>query len=109
MAGLAFVCWLTKYKHRGLPHDTDRDAPGSLRVRAREVVENGLRQQRLIVQTNYLKEDTSLYAANDKSRERWKRLALTDRAHIALVPSSPRYFNTIENIEVDQPALDVTE
>jgi serine/threonine-protein kinase len=113
VVGLALACWLTKYTNTAVYLMTPLDIPPeALRARARDTVKKmGYAQQSLdsadgiILKGDYLR----YIAANDQSRDRWSRLR-TDGpgAYRFWYRQSPRYFNTIENIEVDKPALDVS-
>jgi serine/threonine-protein kinase len=113
VVGLALTAWLTKYSNTAVYLMTPLDIPPeALRARARDVVKKmGYAQPPLDSADGIiLKEDYLRYiAANDQSPTRWNRLR-TDGpgAYRFWYRQSPRYFNTIQNIEVDNPALDVS-
>jgi serine/threonine-protein kinase len=115
VVGLALACWLTKYSNTAVYLMTPLDIPPeALRARARDVVKKmGYPQQPLDSADGIiLKEDYLRYiAASDQTRARWNRLR-TDGpgAYRFWYRQSPRYFDTIEDPEVDQnPALDVSD
>ncbi len=108
---LALCCWLTKYTaiYRMTPLD---EPPDVLRARARDVIKKlGYPEQPLDSADGFiLKEDYLRYiAAHDQSPARWDRLRTEGPgAYRFWYRQSPRYFETLENIEVDKPALDVS-
>lgn len=113
VVSIALVCWLTKYTNTAVYLMTPLDLPpAALRARSREVVKKmGYSQQALdsadgiVLKADYLR----YIAATDQSRERWNRLRTEGPGEYRFwYRQSPRYFNTIEDIEVDKPALDVS-
>jgi serine/threonine-protein kinase len=111
LAGLALACWLTKYTaiYRMTPLDLP---PEALRARAREVIQKmGYNQPPLDSADGIvLKEDYLRYiTAHDQSPGRWNRLRTEGPgAYRFWYRQTPRYFDTVEAIEVDKPALDVS-
>lgn len=111
VGGLALACWLTKYTavYRLSPLDLPPDA---LRARAREVIQKmGYSQQPLdsadgiVLKSDYL----HYIATNDQSLDRWNRLRTEGPgAYRFWYRQSPRYFDTVEDLSVDTPALDVS-
>ena len=111
VAGLALACWLTKYTavYRLTPLDLP---PEVLRDRSRELIRNlGYtrpaldRADGILLKGDYLR----YIAEHDQSSSRWDHLQ-TDGpgAYRFWYRESPRYFDTVENIEVDKPTLDVS-
>ncbi|HVQ39941.1 MAG TPA: serine/threonine-protein kinase [Pyrinomonadaceae bacterium] len=115
VVGLALICWLTKYTDTAVYLMTPLEMPPeALRARARDVVKKmGYSQQPLDNADGIiLKEDYLRYiAAKDQSRDRWTRLRTEGPgAYRFWYRQSPRYFVSIENVEVDEnPALDVAD
>lgn len=112
--GLALAAWLTARTNTAVYLLTSLEIPPeALRARARDVVKKmGYPQQSLDSADGIiLKEDYLRYiAASDQSQTRWNRLR-TDGpgAYRFWYRQSPRYFVSIENVEVDKnPALDVS-
>src|SRR6185436_7364178 len=108
---LALAGWLTKYT--AIYRMTSLDLPPeALRVRARDVIRKmGYAVQPLDTADGIvLKHDYLRYIeAHDQSLARWNRLRTEGPgAYRFWYRESPRYFNTIETIQVDQPALDVS-
>ncbi|HMJ25012.1 MAG TPA: protein kinase, partial [Pyrinomonadaceae bacterium] len=108
---LALACWLTRYTT--IYRMTSLDLPPeALRVRARDVIRKmGYTGQPLDTEDGIvIKEDYLHYIeANDQSLTRWNRLRSEGPgAYRFWYRESPRYFNTIQTIYVDQPALDVS-
>jgi serine/threonine-protein kinase len=111
LLGIALICWSTKYSaiYRMTPLDLPPDA---LRARAREVIKNmGYTNppidsaDGIILKGDYL----SYIDAHDQSATRWDRLRTEEPGPYRFwYRQSPRHFETIENIEVDKPALDVS-
>ncbi len=108
---LALTCWLTKYS--AVYRMTSLDLPPeALRVRARDVVRKmGYVSQRLdsedgvVIKGDYL----DYIKAHDQSLDRWSRLRTEGPgAYRFWYRESPRYFQTIESVQVDRPALDVS-
>ncbi|HEY9500315.1 MAG TPA: serine/threonine-protein kinase, partial [Pyrinomonadaceae bacterium] len=103
--------WLSKYTaiYRLSPLG---DSPEVLRSRARDVVKDlGYSE----APTDYadgfvLKEDYLDYIANnDQSPQRWEKMRnIPPGPYRYWYRQSPRYFETIETIEVNKPALDVS-
>jgi serine/threonine-protein kinase len=111
LAGLALSCWLTKYTavYRMTPLDVP---PEVLRARARDTIKKmGYTSQPLDSADGVvLKEEYLRYiAARDQSPARWNKLRTEGPGPYRFwYRQSPRYFDTIENINVDKPALDVS-
>lgn len=108
---LALGCWLTKYT--AVYRMTSLDLPPeALRVRARDVIKTmGYTGQPLdsadgiILKYDYL----NYIASHDQTLARWSRLRTEGPgAYRFWYRQSPRYFETIESVEVDRPALDVS-
>ena len=111
VAVLILVFWLTRYTavYRMTPVD---QSPEVLRAHARNIIkEFGYTQPELdsvdgfLLKTEYL----SYISANDQSPNRWDRLQ-TDGpgAYRYWYRGSPRYFETIEDIDPHHPGLDVS-
>jgi serine/threonine-protein kinase len=114
IVSLALAAWLTTRTNTAVYLMTPLDMPPeALRARARDVVKKlGYQQPPLDTADGIVLKDDYLdyIAANDRSKERWRRLR-TDGpgAYRFWYRQSPRYFDSIENPEVDQnPALDVS-
>jgi len=111
VAVLALCSWLTKYTavYRLTPLD---EPPEALRARARDVIKKlGYTEQPLDTADGVvLKEDYLQYiAAHDQSPARWTKLRTEGPgAYRFWYRQSPRYFETVEEIAVDRPALDVS-
>jgi hypothetical protein len=111
VVGLGLVCWLTKYTaiYRMAPLDVPPDA---LRTQAREVIKKmGYTRQPIDIADGIVlkREYLDYIAAHDQSRDRWKRLRTEGPGPYRFwYRQSPRYFNTIQEIQVDSPALDVS-
>src|SRR5205085_2077953 len=111
VAVLALCSWLTKYTavYRMTPLD---EPPEALRERARDVIKKlGYTEQTLDTADGIvLKEDYLQYiAAHDQSPARWTKLRTEGPgAYRFWYRQSPRYFETVEEIAVDRPALDVS-
>lgn len=108
---LALGCWLTKYT--AIYRMTSLDLPPeALRVRARDVIRKmGYTVPPLDSADGItLKWDYLNYIeSHDQSLARWNRLRTEGPgAYRFWYRESPRYFNTTEAIQVDQPALDVS-
>lgn len=109
---LALCCWLTKYTevYRLTPLD---NSPEVLNARARDVVKKmGYAYAPLANAAGIiLKEDYLQYIAeHDSSPLRWNKLRTEGPGPYRFwYRQSPRYFDTLENINVDNPALDVSE
>lgn len=111
VALLALCCWLTQYTavYRLTPLD---ESPEALRARARDVIKRlGYTNAPLdtadgvILQENYLR----YIAAHDETPARWAKLrSAGPGAYRFWYRQSPRYFETLNEIEVDKPALDVS-
>jgi hypothetical protein len=108
---LALGCWLTRYT--AVYRMTSLDLPPeALRVRARDVIKKmGYSRQSLesadgiILKFDYL----GYIAEHDQSQSRWDRLRTEGPgAYRFWYRESPRYFETVESIQVDKPALDVS-
>jgi serine/threonine-protein kinase len=108
---LALCCWLTKYTavYRQVQLD---QPPEVLRARARDVIKKlGYTAEPrdsadgIFLQGNYLQ----YLADNDQSLTRWQRMGTIGPGPYRFwYRQSPRYFETLEDIQVDQPALDVS-
>jgi len=108
---LAVCCWLTRYVavYRMIPLER---SPEVLRARARDVIKKfgyGVSPvdsaAGIVLKSEYLKyvED------HDPSPGRWDKLRSEGPGPYRFwYRESPRYFQTIETIEVDKPALDVS-
>src|SRR6185312_13881379 len=111
---LAVACWLTKYTNAAVYLLTPLEMPPEgLRARARDVVKKmGYSQQALDSADGIiLKEDYLRYiAANDHSPTRWNKLRTEGPgAYRFWYRQSPRYFDSIGNVEVDEnPPLNVS-
>ena len=103
-------CWLTKYTaiYRLAPLG---ESPEVLRARARDVLK-GLGYSEapadyadgFVLQSDYLD-----YIANDPSPQRWEKMRdIEPGPYRYWYRQSPRYFETIETIEFNKPALDVS-
>jgi serine/threonine-protein kinase len=108
---LALGCWLTKYT--AVYRMTSLDLPPeALRVRARDVIKRmGYSGQPLDSEDGIvLKYDYLHYIeSEDQSPARWNRLRTEGPgAYRFWYRQSPRYFETLEGIQVDRPALDVS-
>ena len=108
---LAVSLWLTKYTavYRNAPLD---QPPEVLRARARDIIKQlGYTDQPADTADGFvLKEDYLRYiAAHDQSPSRWNRLRMEGVGPYRYwYRQSPRYFDTIDTISVDRPALDVS-
>ncbi len=108
---LAVSLWLTKYTavYRNAPLD---QPPEVLRARARDIIKQlGYTDQPADTADGFvLKEDYLRYiAAHDQSPSRWNRLRTEGIGPYRYwYRQSPRYFDTIDTISVDRPALDVS-
>ena len=108
---LAVSLWLTKYTavYRNAPLD---QPPEVLRARARDIIKQlGYTDPAADTADGFvLKEDyLHFIAAHDQSRSRWNRLRSEGVGPYRYwYRQSPRYFDTIETISVDRPALDVS-
>jgi serine/threonine-protein kinase len=108
---LALCCWLTQYTvvYRQTPLD---EPPEALRARARDAIKQlGYAEQPLDAADGVvLKDDYLRYiATHDQSPTRWRRLRTEGPgAYRFWYRQTPRYFETIEDIAVDKPALDVS-
>ena len=108
---LAITLWMTRFTAVYRMTSLDKP-PAALRAHARDVVSRlGYREQPADSADGIvLKEDYLQYiAAHDQSADRWQKMR-----HSGTGPyrywyrQSPRLFDTIEDIEVDKPALDVS-
>jgi serine/threonine-protein kinase len=108
---LGIGSWLTKYTavYRLAPLG---DSPEVLRARARDVVKSlGYTEPPLDYADGFvLKDDYLEYIAdNDPSPQRWEKMRnIPPGPYRYWYRQSPRYFDTIEPIEVDKPALDIS-
>ncbi|HET9711507.1 MAG TPA: serine/threonine-protein kinase, partial [Pyrinomonadaceae bacterium] len=108
---LGLASWLTKYTsiYRLAPLG---DSPEVLRARARDVVKSlGYSEAPVDYADGFvLKRDYLDYiASNDSSPERWEKMRnIPPGPYRYWYRQSPRYFETIERIEVDKPALDIS-
>jgi hypothetical protein len=108
---LAISLWLTKYTsvYRNAPLD---QPPEVLRTRARDIIKQlGYTNPPADTADGFvLKEDYLRYiAAHDQSASRWNTLRTEGVGPYRYwYRQSPRYFDTIETISVDRPALDVS-
>jgi MFS family permease len=108
--GLIVLCaWLTKYTavYRLTPME---ESPEVLRAHAREIIKQfGYTDPPIDTASGViLKNDLMRYIeAHDQSISRWSRLR-TQGAYRFWYRQSPRYFTTIEDIDQDTPALDVS-
>lgn len=108
--GLIVLCaWLTKYTaiYRLTPME---ESPEALRAHAREIVKQlGYADPSIDTASGLvLKTDLLRYiAAHDQSTSRWSRLR-TQGAYRFWYRQSPRYFATIDDIDANSPALDVS-
>lgn len=108
---LALCCWLTKFTAIYRMTILD-EPPDALRARARNVIkELGHTPPPLDTADGiFLKSDYIRYIeATDQSMGRWSRLRNEGGGPYRFwYRQSPRYFDTIESINVDKPALDVS-
>jgi serine/threonine-protein kinase len=108
---LGFGSWLTKYTaiYRLAPLG---DSPEVLRARARDVVKSlGYSDAPVDYADGFvLKGDYLEYIANnDSSPQRWEKMrSIAPGPYRYWYRQSPRYFETIETIEVDKPGLDIS-
>ena len=108
---LAVAFWLTKYTavYRNASLD---QPPEVLRTRARDIIRQlGYTGQAADTADGFvLKEDYLHYiSAHDQSSSRWNRLRSEGIGPYRYwYRQSPRYFDTVETIAVDRPALDVS-
>src|SRR5215208_979246 len=108
---LGIGSWLTKYTaiYRLAPLG---DSPEVLRARARDVVKSlGYSEAPVDYADGFvLKDDYLEYIANnDSSPERWQKMRdIAPGPYRYWYRQSPRYFDTIETIEIDKPALDIS-
>lgn len=108
---LGLGSWLTKYTaiYRLAPLG---DSPEVLRARSRDVVKSlGYTEppvdyaEGFVLKFDYL----DYIASNDPSPNRWQKMRdIAPGPYRYWYRQSPRYFGTIESIEVDKPALDVS-
>lgn len=111
LLGLGLACWLTRYTavYRMAPLDLPPDA---LRARARDVIKKmGYTAQPLDSADGIiLKGDYLFYIMkHDQSPERWTKMRTEGPGPYRFwYRQSPRYFENLENIQVDRPALDVS-
>ena len=108
---LALTCWLTKYTaaYRLSPMG---DSPEVLRARARDVIKDlGYAEPAtdyadgFILQQSYV----DYIGDHDQSPHRWQKLGTVGPgAYRYWYRQSPRYFDVIDFISVDHPALDVS-
>jgi hypothetical protein len=111
LGGLLLGAWLTKYT--AIYRMTSLDLPpDALRARARDVINKMgyTAQPRDQADGIILKQDYLRYIKErDQSSARWNRLR-TDGVgpYRFWYRQSPRYFDTVEPIEVDKPGLDVS-
>lgn len=108
---MAIVLWLTKYT--AVYRYTSLDQPPEvLRTRAKEITKAfgysttpADTADGFILKTDYLDYIRSI----DQSPSRWNRLRTEGvGAYRYWYRQSPRYFDTLDHIEVDRPALDVS-
>jgi serine/threonine-protein kinase len=109
VALIVLCAWLTKYTavYRLTPME---QSPEVLRAHAEGIVKQfGYTDQPIDSASGVvLKNDLLRYiAAHDQSISRWSRLR-TQGAYRFWYRQSPRYFTTIEDIDQDTPALDVS-
>ncbi|HSS20619.1 MAG TPA: serine/threonine-protein kinase [Pyrinomonadaceae bacterium] len=108
---VALCCWLTKFTSIYRMTQLDQP-PDALRARARDIIkELGYTQPALDDADGVvLKYDFVNYVqANDQSLDRWRRQHTEGGGPYRFwYRQSPRYFATIEPIDVDRPALDVS-
>jgi serine/threonine-protein kinase len=108
---LGLGSWLTKYTavYRLAPLG---ESPEVLRARARDVVKSlGYNEAPVDYADGFvLKEDYLEYIANnDSSPQRWAKMRdIAPGPYRYWYRQSPRYFETIEPIEVNKPALDIS-
>src|SRR5215213_1841402 len=108
---LGLGSWLTKYTaiYRLSPLG---DSPEVLRARARDLVKSlGYSEPPVDYADGFvLKDDYLEYIANnDSSPQRWEKMRnIAPGPYRFWYRQSPRYFETIERIEVDKPALDIS-
>jgi tRNA A-37 threonylcarbamoyl transferase component Bud32 len=108
---LALGFWLTRYiaVYRLTPLG---DPPEVLSARARDMIKSLGYTAPALDSANgvVLKQDYLRYIADhDQSPKRWEKMRDTGPgAYRFWYRQSPRYFQTIEDIEVDRPALDVS-
>ncbi|MCM3902685.1 MAG: serine/threonine protein kinase [Pyrinomonadaceae bacterium] len=108
---LALCCWLTKYSSAYRLAQLD-EPPQVLRSHARDVIrklgytETPLdRADGVILKEDYLR----FIAAHDQSTMRWEMMRTWGPGPYRFwYRQSPRYFETLEPIQVDKPALDVS-
>jgi len=103
--------WLTKYTaiYRLAPLG---ESPEVLRARARDIVKSlGYTEapadyaDGFVIKRDYL----DYIANNDSSPQRWETMrSIAPGPYRYWYRQSPRYFETIERIEIDKPALDVS-
>jgi Protein kinase domain len=112
IGGMALACWLTKYTaiYRQTPLE---QSPEVLSARARDVIKKfGYSYapldtaEGMVLRNEYLE----YIKEHDQSAQRWSRLR-TDGpgAYRFWYRQSPRYFDTLDVITVDRPALDVSD
>jgi serine/threonine-protein kinase len=108
---LALCCWLTKYTAVYRMAALDQ-SPEVLRAHAKEIIKQlGYTDQPADTADGFiLKKDYLHYiAARDQSRTRWNKLREEGPGPYRYwYRQSPRYFETIDPIAVDRPALDVS-
>jgi hypothetical protein len=111
LALLALCCWLTKYSavYRVTPLN---QSPEVLRAHARDVISKlGYSEPPLDSADGIvLKDDYLRYIAeHDQSPTRWSRLRTEGPGPYRFwYRQSPRYFDTVEEINVSQPAFDIS-
>jgi len=107
---LGISCWATKYAfvYRLSPPN---ESPEVLRARARDLIRKlGYADPPLDSADGIvLKRDYQRYiASRDQSATRWNKLAEAPGPYRFWYRQSPRYFATLEDIEIDKPAIDVS-
>jgi serine/threonine-protein kinase len=107
---LGVTCWMTKYAfvYRLSPPN---ESPEVLRARARDLIKKlGYSDPPLDSADGIvLRQDYPKYIADrDQSATRWNKLAEPPGPYRFWYRQSPRYFATLEDIEIDKPALDIS-
>lgn len=103
--------WLTKYTaiYRLAPLG---DSPEVLRARARDMVKSlGYSDAPVDYADGFVLKDDYLefIANNDSSPQRWEKMrSIAPGPYRYWYRQSPRYFEAIETIQVDKPALDIS-
>ncbi len=108
---LAIALWMTRFTTVYRMTSLDKP-PAALRAHARDVVsrlgypENPADSvDGIVLKRNYLE----YVAANDQSADRWQKMRHSGPGPYRYwYRQSPRFFDTIAEIEVDKPALDVS-